>query len=118
MHREMEEWLHGQAEPHEDRQTISEDVCDQYLLSVKSPSNSVTNLVQAVHTQEACSAETSILTDETLAEFQSDDVLPKKTPSVNWGSLDPLKRRLVYDICPKVLVPDYFFFASMKLFSV
>ena len=88
MHREMEEWLLQGGQQHE--QTGQNTTCEEKVLPVKQQCSQISNLVETVY--------------EKISEKKvSDEDLPPRKTVLNWKTLDPLKRRLVYDINPKVL---------------
>lgn len=90
MHREMQEWL-LQGDQHDEQRTTA---CEDQILPLKCPFDQISNLTQNVyhHGHETASNKAS----------ESDEELPSTRTSLDWETLDPLKRRLVYDISPKV----------------
>ena len=82
MHKELQEWI--QTTHQIDEQTRP-SICDENVISIQQASCGVSNLSQTVHGSE-----------ETDQKVASEQELP------SWSSLDPLKRRMVYDLCPKV----------------
>ena len=87
MHKELQEYI----ETPMDECKGSVDVCES-VITVQSPLSSISNVNQTVHGSEE-------------ASFQDTAVEQLKIkPLVSWNTLEPLKRRLVFDLCPKVLV--------------
>ena len=84
MHKELEDLLLNNTEQQDEQKTTP--VSENRIIAVKSPLSRISNLTQIVHDDNALSKEYS---------KESESVL-------TWKSLDPLKRRLVYDVFPKV----------------
>ncbi len=80
---------------------------DDRSINIQTPSNPVTNVVETIHgckkisptTKEDLSREMNLDSQEVgdPSSVDKDDKL-----LLSWDSLDKLKRRLVYDISPKV----------------
>lgn len=97
MQRELDEWLQVSVE-HQNKPEPPTEVGSEGVLTIAPPCNVVDNLYNQIHGL-----------DETLSpekqNVNEDIKLPlaeKDSPLLNWSSLDQLKKRLVYDICPKV----------------
>lgn len=94
MHREMQEWLLQGDQPEEREQNAT---CEEGELPVERSSNQISNLIETVYEHEQKQKEPETEVSESGKE------LPPKSALFDRKALDPLKRRLVYDINPKVL---------------
>ena len=95
MQRELDEWLQMSVK-HQNEPEPAE-VVSEGMLTIAQPCHVADNLCHKIHGL-----------DETLSpEEQTEEIkLPLAvgdSPLLSWNSLDQLKKRLVYDICPKVV---------------
>lgn len=88
MHRELQDWMQVSA----DEQSCTPE-CSGKAIHIQRPLCTISNANQTVHDpKELDKNESSVSTS-----------LEEPPPAqLTWVSLDPLKRRFVYDICPKV----------------
>lgn len=99
-HKELMEWLESCLEQQDESSTRANDT---ELINVILASNRVSNFTEAVHGSEEVTSEHEHDGSVDTMEIQVDTGLstPPSTTAL-WKTLGPLKRRLVYDVCPKV----------------
>lgn len=85
MHKELQDCIETSRDGREDHADLRENV-----ITVHQPSGSISNIVQTVHGSEEVDIQNTAL-EQSQVE-----------PLLSWNTLEPLKRRLVYDLCPKV----------------
>lgn len=97
MHKEMQEWLQNPMEQR-DEQELAVTACEDHIISIDHLSNEATNLIQTVHGSEREPLHDS----EGGEEFSNttSDLSPGSS-RLSWNYLNS-KKRIVYDICPKV----------------
>lgn len=76
----MQEWMLNQ----QDKKMTNSSCEEDGILTVNDSPGQVTNLTQFTH------------------EHSEEGSEVNTSPRLSWKTLEPLKRRLVYDICPKV----------------
>lgn len=105
MHREFHPWLQNVCSS-----SSSTNVGTDDCIAIKEPSSCIDNVIQAIHGPEKTPSKSSNCDSvpEERGVSQDDPPSEAELPGVmhssllSWKSLDPVKRRLVYDICPKV----------------
>lgn len=104
MHRELDEWFQG-SNPKQ-----SKSGSDECKIFIEQPTNGVSNLIQTVHGSDVNSRGSYSLHEDNGSDkevLQGELPEIESTPKKCDWNLDPLKRKLVYDICPKVrIVPS------------
>lgn len=99
MHKEMQEWLQNpmkQCDEHEQAVTA----CEDHMISIEHLSNEVTNLIQTVHGSRR---EPNELLHDSEGEEEFSNSTSQGSSRLSWNCLLS-KKRIVYDICPKVYI--------------
>ena len=102
MHKEMQEWLENPMEQR-DEQKLVVTACEDHMISIEHSFDEVTNLIQTVHGSQTEPNETLHDSETGGEEFSNStsDLSPRNS-RLSWNHLNS-KKRIVYDICPKVV---------------
>ncbi len=95
MQKEFQEWIQISKQEDEEKEMkpTTMTMCDNKTITIQQTSCGVSSISEIVHGSEEVDSKVS-------SECTSQD--QPSSRHLSWNSLDSQKRRLVYDLCPKV----------------